>query len=628
MNDDDAGRPGLAIRLFGALWRLLDWSRRVAVNLLFLAIVIALVASAFGGRPRVPASAALVIDPKGAIVEQLSGNARDRLVNTLSGSGPSQETLLKDLLDAIRAGKDDARIKVLFLNLDEMGGAGMSKLQDLRAALVDFKKSGKKVIAAGDDYTQAQYYLAAHADEVFLHPMGMVLLEGFGGYRRFYKEGLDKLGIEVHVFRVGEYKSAVEPYLRDGMSAETKEALRDVYGDLWQSYLADVAAARKLQPEEVAAGIDALPDRLRAAEGDFAVVARDAKLVDTLAPRDEVKKRLIALVGEDKETKSYNRISFRDYLVANGGDRSGSAGKGDAVAVVVAKGEILDGAQPPGTIGGDSTAALIRQSRQDDSTRAIVLRVDSPGGSAFASEVIRRELELSQAAGKPVVVSMGSVAASGGYWISTASDEIWANPNTVTGSIGIFGVFPTVEKPMAKYLGVHVDGVGTTRFTDPIRVDRALGPEIAEALQLTINHGYEEFLARVGKARKMTREQVDKIARGRIWSGEDAKALGLVDQLGGLTDAIEAAGKRAKLAKGYRVVYVQKEQGLKDRLLSELFSGSVRLLAALGVAADAEPPSPLSPVERTFRSLKEELGRMARWNDPRGLYAHCLCAED
>ena len=628
MNDDDADRPGLAIRLFGALWRLLDSSRRVAVNLLFLVIVIALVASAFSGRPRVPASAALVIDPKGAIVEQLSGNARDRLVNTLSGSGPSQETLLKDLLDAIRAGKDDARIKVLFLNLDEMGGAGMSKLQDLRAALVDFKKSGKKVIAAGDEYTQAQYYLAAHADEVFLHPMGMVLLEGFGGYRRFYKEGLDKLGVEMHVFRVGEYKSAVEPYLRDGMSAETKEALRDVYGDLWQSYLADVAAARKLQPEEVAAGIDALPDRLRAAEGDFAVVARDAKLVDTLAPRDEVKKRLIALVGEDKDTKSYNRISFRDYLVANGGDRSGSGGKGDAVAVVVAKGEILDGSQPPGTIGGDSTAALIRQSRQDDSTRAIVLRVDSPGGSAFASEVIRRELELSQAAGKPVVVSMGSVAASGGYWISTASDEIWANPNTVTGSIGIFGVFPTVEKPMARYLGIRVDGVGTTRFTDPIRVDRALGPEIAEALQLTINHGYEEFLARVGKARKMTRDQVDKIARGRIWSGEDAKALGLVDQLGGLTDAIEAAGKRAKLAKGYRVVYVQKEQGLKDRLLSELFSGSVRLLAALGIAADAEPPSPLSPVERTFRSLKEELGRMARWNDPRGLYAHCLCAED
>lgn len=628
MNYDDAGRPGLLSRSVGGFWRVLDGCRRAVVNLLFLAIVMALLAGAFFGRPRVPSSAALVIDPKGPIVEQVSGNARDRLMSSVTGSGPSQETLLKDLLDAIRAGKDDPHVKMLLLRLDEMGGAGMSKLQDLRAALLDFKKSGKKVIAAGDEYSQAQYYLAAHADEVFLHPMGMVLLEGFGGYRRFYKEGLDKLGIEMHVFRVGEYKSAVEPYLRDGMSAESKEALQDVYGDLWRSYIADVAAARKLKPEDVVAGIDALPDRLRAAAGDFALVARDARLVDTLAPRDEVRKRLIALVGEDKSTKSYNRISFRDYLVARGGDRSGSGGRGDAVAVVVAKGEILDGSQPPGAIGGDSTAALIRQARQDESTKAVVLRVDSPGGSAFASEVIRRELELTQAAGKPVVVSMGSVAASGGYWISTASDEIWANPNTITGSIGIFGVFPTVEKPMARYLGIHVDGVGTTRFTDPIRVDRALGPEIAEALQLTINHGYEEFLARVGKARKMTREQVDKIARGRIWSGEDAKALGLVDQLGGLPDAIESAGKRAKLAKGYRIVYVQKEQGLKDKLLSQLFSGSARLAAALGIATEAEPRSPLSPVERTFLSLKEEVGRMARWNDPRGLYAHCLCGEE
>ncbi len=629
MNYDDADRPGFAIRLLGALWRLLDGCRRVAVNLLFLAIVIALVAGVFAGRPRVPATAALVIDPKGPIVEQLSGSARDRLMSTLTGSGPSQETLLKDLLDAIRAGKDDPHVKALFLDLDQMGGAGMSKLQDLRAALLDFKKSGKKVVAAGDDYSQAQYYVAAHADEVFLHPMGMVLLEGFGGYRRYYKEGLDKLGIEMHVFRVGEYKSAVEPYLRDSMSAETKEALEDVYGDLWRSYLADVAGARKLKPEDLAAGIDALPDRLRAAAGDFALVARDGKLVDTLAPRDEVRKRLIALVGEDKSTKSYNRISFRDYLVAKGGDRSGSGGSGDAVAVVVAKGEILDGTQPPGAIGGDSTAALIRQARQDESTKAIVLRVDSPGGSAFASEVIRRELEVTQAAGKPVVVSMGSVAASGGYWISTASDEIWANPNTITGSIGIFGVFPTVEKPMARYLGIHVDGVGTTRFTDPVRVDRALSAEIAEALQLSINHGYEEFLVRVGKARKMTREQVDKIARGRIWSGEDAKTLGLVDQLGGLPEAIESAGKRAKLAKGYRIVYVQKERGLKDKLLSQLFSGSARLAAALGlVAAEAEPSPPLSPVERTFLSIKEELGRMARWNDPRGLYAHCLCGEE
>jgi len=621
-------KPGWFWRLLGGLWRLLDGTRRAAVNLLFLLIAIALVGAAFAGKPRVPGSTALVIDPRGPIVEQLSTSPRDRLLGGLSGSGARQETLLKDLLDAIRAGKDDARVKALFLDLDRMGGAGLSKLQDLRAAILDFKKSGKKVVAAADEYGQPQYYLAAHADEVFLHPMGLVLLEGFGGYRRHYKEGLDKLGVEMHVFRVGEYKSAVEPYLRNDMSRETKEALLDVYGDLWRSYLADVAAARKLAPDDVAAMADGFTERLRAAEGDPARMAKDGRLVDRLAPRDEVRKRLIALVGEDKKTHSFNGISFRDYLDAKGGDRTGASGRGDAVAVVVAKGEILDGTQFSGWIGGDSTAALIRKARYDEQAKAVVLRVDSPGGSAFASEVIRRELELTQAAGKPVVVSMGSVAASGGYWISTASDEIWSNPNTITGSIGIFGLFPTVEKPLAKYLGVHVDGVGTTKLTDVLRPDRALGPEIAEALQLGINHGYEEFLARVGKARKMTREQVDKIARGRIWSGEHAKQLGLVDQLGGLAEAIESAAKRAKLAKGYRVAYVEKEEGFKEMLLSGLFSSATRLGRALALPTAAEPPARPSPVERTLRALRDELGRIALWNDPNGLYAHCLCGEE
>ena len=621
-------RPGWFWRVLGGLWRLLDSVRRAAVNLLFLLIALVLISAAFAGRPKVPSSTALVIDPRGPIVEQLSTSPRDRLLGGLTGSGSRQETLLKDLLDAIRAGKDDTRVKALFLDLDQMGRTGFSKLQDLRAAILDFKKAGKKVVAAGDDYDRDQYYVAAHADEIFLHPMGLVLLEGFGGYRRHYKEGLDKLGVEMHVFRVGEYKSAVEPYLRNDMSRETKEALLDVFGDLWRSYLADVASARKLTPEDVAALADGFTERLRAAEGDSARMAKDGKLVDRVAPRDEVRQRLIALVGEDKKTHSFNRVSFRDYLAAKGGDRTGASGGGDAVAVVVAKGEILDGTQPPGTIGGDSTAALVRKARHDERAKAVVLRVDSPGGSAFASEVIRRELELTQAAGKPVVVSMGSVAASGGYWISTASDEIWSNPNTITGSIGIFGLFPTVEKPLAKYLGVHVDGVGTTRMTDVIRPDRPLSPEISEALQLGINHGYEEFLARVGKARKMTREQVDKIARGRIWSGEHARQLGLVDQLGGLSEAIESAAKRAKLAKGYRIVYVEKEEGLKEMLFSGLFTWGARVARALGLPNPAEPEARPSPVERTLRALEDELGQIARWNDPKGLYAHCLCGEE
>jgi protease-4 len=509
-----------------------------------------------------------------------------------------------------------------------MAGANLSKLRDLRDAIADFKKSGKKVIAYGDDFLQPQYYLAAQADEVYLHPRGFLLLQGFGQFLNYYKEGLDRFGIEVHVFRVGEYKSAVEPYLRDDMSKEAREMALDFYGDLWRDWLADVAEARKITPADITTLIETLPDRLRATQGDVPKLAQQAKLVDGLAPRDEVRRRLIALVGEDKDRHSFRQVGFAEYLRARGGDRSGATGRGQAVAVVVAKGTILDGSQPPGTIGGDSTARLLRRAREDDAVRAVVLRVDSPGGSAFASEIIRRECELVRKAGKPLVVSMGSVAASGGYWISTASDEIWAAPETITGSIGIFGVLPTIEKPLAKYLGVHTDGVGTTRFSGALRPDRPLDPAFADLFQQTIDDGYQEFLARVAEARKMSREQVDKIARGRVWSGEDAKALGLVDQLGGLQAAIESAAKRAKLAKGYRVWYVEKEKSFRERVLEMLTAGVASVVGEASATASAEPrPSPLSVAAR-LQAIARDLAEVARWNDPGGLYAHCLCGEE
>ncbi len=321
-------------------------------------------------------------------------------------------------------------------------------------------------------------------------------------------------------------------------------------------------------------------------------------------------------------------MAWGDYLAARGGDRTG-AGRGDAVAVVVAKGDILDGSQPAGAIGGDSTARLIRKAREDSSVKAVVLRVDSPGGSAFASEIIRRECELTRGAHKPVVVSMGSVAASGGYWISTASDEIWAAPETITGSIGIFGIFPTFDKPLAKYLGVHTDGVGTTRFTDALRPDRPLDPAVAQMFQEFINHGYDEFLARVAQARHMTKEQVNKIARGRVWSGEDAKGLGLVDQLGGLDQAVESAARRAKLGKGYRVWYVEKEKTLRERLAGMLTSAAVSLVREAGLSERSEsaPARALSVTDR-LQALRREAERISAWNDPQGAYAHCLCGED
>jgi len=390
-----------------------------------------------------------------------------------------------------------------------------------------------------------------------------------------------------------------------------------------------VGEARKIAPADIAAGIEALPDRLRAVHGDMAVLAKEARLVDTLAPRDEVRKRLIALTGEDKEKHSFKQIGYGDYLRSKGGDRTGATGRGKAVAVVVARGTILDGTQPAGTIGGDSTARLLRRARENDDVKAVVLRVDSPGGSAFASEIIRRECELVRKAGKPLVVSMSSVAASGGYWISTASDEIWAQPETITGSIGIFGVFPTIQKPLAKYLGIHTDGVGTTRFSDAIRPDRALDPAVGDVIQQSINNGYQDFLARVAEARHMTTEQVDKIARGRVWSGEDAKGLGLVDQLGGLPAAIESAAKRAKLEKGYRVWYLEKEKSFREQVAEMLTAGASTVVGSASGSGEAEGSSASRfSVAGRLLEIQRELAEVARWNDPRGIYAHCLCGEE
>ncbi|MCZ7652929.1 MAG: signal peptide peptidase SppA [Thermoanaerobaculia bacterium] len=614
----DSSRPNLLFRIARGLWRGLDRFRRLTFNLLFLLVVVALLAAALGGGgPEVPERAALVLAPRGQVVEQLSGDSLARLLGKLDGS-TEEETLLSDLLDAIDEARADDRIAALYLQTDELTGIGPSKLQDLEQAIGEFKAAGKKVVAAGDLFTTGSYHLAAQADEVHLNPMGMVLLDGYGLWRPYFRAGLDKYEVDVHVFRVGEYKSAVEPYLRDGISPEARESYLDVLGDLWGSYLGDVAAARKTTPEAIAQTIEGIGDRLRAAGGDGARLALEAGLVDKLSNRDEVRARMVELVGEEEDGKGFSRIGVDDYLKASG-RRGKKPAKGDAVGVVVAKGTILDGTRPPGEIGGDSTAALVRQAREDEKIKAVVLRVDSGGGSAFASEVIRRELELTRGAGKPVVVSMGSVAASGGYWIATSSDEIWASPDTITGSIGIFGMIPTFQKPLAKYLGVTIDGVGTTWLSGAIRPDRALDPRAGELVQLMIDRGYEEFLERVAKARNMSRDEVDRIARGRIWSGADAKSIGLVDQLGGLEEAIAAAAGRAGLEGEPKVRYLEPERTWKEKLAEQLFS------AAIAVAGEApRAPRGLSPA-RSWKEIERRLEPLLALDDPTGLVAHCLC---
>lgn len=611
-------RPPLPLRVVRSLWRAVDGARRFTVNLIFLLLVALVLAVLFDRGPRVPERAALVIAPSGTLVEQRSGDAADRALRELTGDGV-RETMLRDVLAGIRAAKDDPRIGALLLDLDELSGGGMSKLRDVKAALADFRTSGKKVIAAADVYGQAGYYLAAQADEIHLSPLGLVLIQGFGIYRPYYKEGLDKYEIEAHVFRVGEFKSAVEPYLRDDLSPEARESYLDILGDLWNAYLEDVAAGRKTTPAALTALIDRLDERLRAAGGDAARALLEAGLVDRLSNRDEVRARMIELVGEEKKEHTFHQISLADYLEAQDLAEPEQP-KGDAVGVVVARGTILDGEQPAGKIGGDTTSALVRQARENEKVKAIVLRVDSGGGSAFASELIRRELALARAAGKPVVVSMGSVAASGGYWISTASDQIWADPTTITGSIGIFGVLPTFQKPLAKYLGVHVDGVGTTWLAGAYRPDRALDPRFGGVVQNLIDRGYEDFLARVGEARKMSRDEVDRIGRGRIWSGADAHRLGLVDHLGGLEPAIAAAGELAKLGKEPKVLWIEKERDWRQKLAQQMLESAV----AIAPPRATLPASPLSASAR-LRAVVAELESMAELDDPRGVLAHCLC---
>ena len=593
-----------------AAWGIIDSARKVTFNLLFLFLAMGLLAILFSNDdPKIAKTTALVIEPKGILVEQLTAQTVGSLIDQARGAG-SAETLLKDVIDAIDAAKDDDRVQLLVLDLNSFSGAGLTKLQDMAEAITNFKTSGKKVIAIADFYGQDAYYLAAHADEVIVNEMGEILIEGFGRGRMYFKEGIDKLGLDVNIFKVGTFKSAVEPFELNGMSEYAKEANENWLGDLWQIYLNDVTAARGLKPQSLNQYAQEFAKLVVQANGDLSAV--DFGLADQALSRVEAREYLIELVGENKETHSYNRVGLDDYLTTIKEDRFGRETKGKKVAVVVARGTILDGTQPAGTIGGDSTAALIRKARNDEEVKAIVLRVDSGGGSAFASEVIRRELEKARADGKPVIASMGSVAASGGFWISTSSDQIWAHPSTITGSIGIFGIFPTYQKPLAKYLGIRVDGVGTAPLAGGIRMDRELPSEMGDAIQSVIERGYREFLQRVADSRGMTTEEVDKVAQGRVWSGSDAYKLGLVDNLGDLDDAIAAAAKLAELDEDYVVSYIKQEEGFQDKFVSELMAGAI--------SASNQNTISTSPLNRMLLKVQHAAADFGALNDPNHAY--------
>lgn len=428
-----------------------------------------------------------------------------------------------------------------------MSETNLTKLRYIAKALEEFKESGKPVYAIGDHYKQSQYYLSSYADKVFMSPDGGVMLTGYGSYTLYYKSLFEKLNVNTHVFRVGTYKSFVEPYTLDGMSDEAREANTAWLNQLWGAYTSDVAKNRQIDASTLTPELDQFVVELKSVDGDFAKLSEKMGLVDELVNRPQLRKQLIDAFGENDD-HSFNQISYYDYQPTIGDIQLPSDNQ---IAVVVASGAIMDGTQQRGNVGGDTTAALLREARLDDKVKSVILRVDSPGGSAFASEVIRNEVDALKAAGKPVVVSMSSVAASGGYWISSSADKIMAQPTTITGSIGIFAILTTFEKGLEK-MGVYSDGVGTTPFSG-VGVTRELPEGIAEIFQLGIENGYQRFIGLVSQNRDMTLEQADSVAQGRVWTGKDALALGLVDELGDFDDAVASAAELATLGEDYEV---------------------------------------------------------------------------
>jgi protease-4 len=599
------------------LWRGLDGLRKVLHLIVLLVIFGVLVGVMRGSVPRIPAKAALLLAPEGTLVEQLTGEPVERALQEARGDEHA-ETLLWDLTDSIHAAAGDSRIQVLALDLEKFEGGSQPSLAEFAAALREFRASGKKVIAYGAELTQERYYLAAQADEIYLDPMGFVLIDGYDRYRTYLKDALDKLGVDINVFRVGAFKSAVETYTRTSMSPEDREESRAYLGAMWSSYQEAVTRARKLAPDALAKYTESLSKTVPAAGGDAARVALESGLVTAVKTRLEAEQRLIGLVGEDEVSGSFKSVSLSDYLRYARSQAKLRADSKPRIGVIVASGEILDGEQPPGTVGGESTARLIRQARLDKDVKALVLRVDSPGGSVMASEEIYRELLALKAAGKPLVVSMSGYAASGGYYISAPADEIWASPATLTGSIGIFAVIPTVDRTLGK-IGVSVDGVGTTALSGALRIDRPMGEEARALLQSEVSRGYDEFLERVSSGRKKTREQIDSIAQGHVWAGTDAHRLGLVDQLGSFNDALKAAARRARLS-DYAPEFIEPELTWAEQLALALKSGLAHLTlkASPGEVALAQFAQRFDPVTR-------EAQRLARFSAPNRLYAYCFC---
>ena len=569
-------------------------------------IIISIFSSIFSNNLIDPEGKALVINPSGPIVEQISGPS-DPFQTLLTGQ-QSSELYVGDLLEVLEAASNDERIKDLVLRLDNISGTGQAVLFDVGLALKNVKESGKRIIAIGDDYSESGFYLASFADEIIMNPEGWILLDGFDRSKMYYKSFLDKLKISANVIRVGTFKSAVEPYLRDDMSDAAKEANLAYLDVLWASWVDVVSANRSLTPESIQYLVDNADELVKKSKKGTAEAFLNYGMIDKLLTRTEQREYMVQLFGESETEEPFNKISGGSYYQVLQDEKKAKTSE-NKIAVVVARGTIMDGDQPPGTIGGDSTSRLIKNAYEDEAVKAIVLRVDSGGGGVFASEVIRQELLKAQEKGIKVIASMGNVAASGGYWISTNADEIWASHNTITGSIGIFGLLPTVDKSLEN-IGINTDGVSTGKLDASGDPTKGLSPMFKNIIQAEIEHGYDKFITLVSESRGIDKKQVDNIAQGRVWAGETALELGLVDQLGNIKDAINRAAELAEID-SYETYYPSEALDWKQRLLSSIFSISGGII-------------PQSILDNFFvKSSLKTLSEIESFNDPKGIYLKC-----
>ncbi|HHF0180286.1 TPA: signal peptide peptidase SppA [Haemophilus influenzae] len=607
-------------RVLKFCWKALCFIRDLVMNVVFLGFVfllMAIISFSSGGKK------SITLTGEGALLLNLDGYLADNRDETLrwqdalselNGEHVPRKISTFDVVFAIQQAEDDPKIKGLVLDLNYFEGADLPALDFIGSAISHFKDAGKPVIAYADNYSQGQYYLASFADEIYLNSIGSVDIHGLSQENLYFKEMLDKLAVTPHIFRVGTYKSAVEPFLRNDMSAEAKANMQRWLGEMWNNYVLSVSENRNIKKDNVLPNAKQYLSDLKALKGNSTAYAQQRGLVTDVVTRLDLDKKLTALFGKGSDGKA-NLIEFDDYLTQLP-DRLEHYNVPNKIAVVNVEGAIIDGESDDENSGGDTIARILRKAYDDNSVKAVVLRLNSPGGSAFASEIIRQETENLQKIGKPVIVSMGAMAASGGYWISSTADYIIADENTITGSIGIFAMFPTFENSIKK-IGVSSDGVSTTELANTSAFSPLAKP-VQDIYQTEIEHGYDRFLEIVSKGRQLSKTQVDKLAQGQVWLGSDAFQNGLVDEIGSFNEAVNKAEQLVNQRQDTAVQdfsvewFTDDNVSLISTLLRDTKKGAQEQLAKwLGLPA---------PIQK----LQKELNVLTKFNDPKGQYLYCL----